>query len=55
MVKISPSNAGDADWITGQGDRISQALGGKSQNVKQKQWCNKLKTLNLHKKNLKNN
>ena len=41
VVKISSSNAGDAGWITGQGAKILQALGGKSWKVKQKQCCNK--------------
>ena len=41
MVKTSPSNAGGAGSIPGQGAKIPHALGPKKQNVRQKQYCNK--------------
>ena len=41
MVKISPSNAGCAGSIPGQGAKIPHASGPKDQNIKQKQYCNK--------------
>ena len=42
MVKTSPSNARGVGSISGQGAKIPCALGPKKQNVKQKQYCNKL-------------
>ena len=41
VVKISPSKAGAAASIPGQGDKIPHASWPKSQNIKQKQYCNK--------------
>ena len=41
VVKTLPSNAGRVGLIPGQGARIPQASRPKSQNVKQKQYCNK--------------
>ena len=41
MVKTSPSNAGGAGLIPGQGAKIPHGLQPKNQNVKQKQYCNK--------------
>ena len=41
VVKTSPSNAGSACSIPGQGTKIPHALGPKNQNIKQKQYCNK--------------
>ena len=41
MVRTSPSNAGGVCSIPGQGARIPHALQSKSQNIKQKQCCNK--------------
>ena len=42
VVRTSPSNAGGAGSIPGQGTKIPHASGPKSQNIKQKQDCNKL-------------
>ena len=42
VVKTSPSNAGRAGSILGQGAKIPHALRPKDQNIKQKQCCNKL-------------
>ena len=42
MVKISPSSARGAGWISDQGAKIPHDLGPKNQNVKQKQYCHKL-------------
>ena len=56
VVKTSPSNAGGAGSIPGQGDKIPHALRPKNQNIKQKQYCNKF-TKDFkncpHQKNLK--
>ena len=41
MVKTSPSYAGGAGSIPGQGAKIPHALQPKNQNIKQKQHCNK--------------
>ena len=41
MVKASPSNAGGVGSIPGQGAEIPYASQPKSQNMKQKQYCNK--------------
>ena len=41
MVKTSPSNAWGVGSITGRGAKILHALRPKSQNIKQKQYCNK--------------
>ena len=41
VVKTSPSNAGSAGLIPGQGAKILHALRPKNQNIKQKQYCNK--------------
>ena len=43
VVKSSPSNAGGAGSIPGQGAKISHAPGPKKQDIKQKQYCNKFK------------
>ena len=42
MVKTSSSNTGGVGSIPGQGDKIPHALWPKSQNIKQKQYCNKV-------------
>ena len=39
---VKTSNAGDAGLIPGQGAKILHASQPKSQNIKQKQYCNKL-------------
>ena len=41
MVESSPSNAGGVNLIPGQEAKIPHASGPKSQNIKQKQHCNK--------------
>ena len=41
VVEISPSKAGGAGSILGQSAKIPYALWPKSQNIKQKQYCNK--------------
>ena len=41
MVKTLPSNAGGVDSIPGRGAKIPHASWPKSQNIKQKQYCNK--------------
>ena len=41
VVKISPSNAGDASWIPVEGAKIPCAPWPENQNVKQKQYYNK--------------
>ena len=57
MVKTLPSNSGGASLIPGQGTKIPHALRPKSQNKKQKQYCNNfnkdLKKMVHIKKNLK--
>ena len=40
---VKTSNAGDAGLIPGQGAKILHASQPKNQNIKQKQYCNKLK------------
>ena len=48
VVKASPSNAGGAGLIPGQGAKIPHALWPKKQNIKQKQYCfikNSIKSL----------
>ena len=48
VSKISPSNAGDVGSIPGWGNKIPHALQPKNQNIKQKQYCNKLnKKINI--------
>ena len=47
MVKTSPCKAGGAGSIPSQEAKISHILGPKTQNLKQKQYCNKLKTLKM--------
>ena len=42
VVKILPSNAGGAGSIPVWGDKIPCASQPKTQNIKQKQYCNKL-------------
>ena len=42
VVKMLPSNAGGAGSKPGQGTRIPHASWTKNQNIKQKQYCNKL-------------
>ena len=42
MVKTSPSNAGGTGSIPGQGAKIPYASQPKNQNIKQKQYCNKI-------------
>ena len=42
VVKTSPSNAGGTGSIPGQGPKIPCASQPKNQNIKQKQYCNKL-------------
>ena len=42
VVKISPSNAGGTCLIPGWGAKIPHASGPTNQNIKQKQYCNKL-------------
>ena len=42
MVKTSPSNAGGAGLIPGQGVKILHDSQPKNQNMRQKQYCNKL-------------
>ena len=42
MVKTGPSNAGGAGLIPGWGAKIPHASRPKNQNIKQKQYCNKL-------------
>ena len=42
MVKTLPSNAGDVGSIPGRGAKIPHASGPKNQNIKQKQYCNKI-------------
>ena len=57
MVKISPSNAGGAGSIPGQGAKISHASAPKKQNIKQKKYGNKFKKVfkkGPHQKILKN-
>ena len=49
VVKTSPSNAGGASLIPGQGTKIPHASWPKYQNVKQKRYCNKF-SKNLKKK-----
>ena len=41
MVKTSPYNVGGAGLIPGWGAKIPHALGPKTQNIKQEQYCNK--------------
>ena len=41
MVEPSPSNVGDAGSRPGQGAKILHASWPKTQNIKQKQYCNK--------------
>ena len=57
VVKTSPSNAGVAGSISGQGAKIPHAPRPKNQNVKQKQYCNKfdkdLKIVHIKKKKKK--
>ena len=59
VVKTSPSNAKDAGSSPGQGAKISHASQPKSQNIKQKQYCDKFNRGFINgphqKKNLKNN
>ena len=41
VIKISSSNTGDTGSIPGQGAKIPHASWPKTQNIKQKQYCNK--------------
>ena len=41
MVKTSPSSAGGAGSIPGNGAKIPHVSWPKNQNIKQKQYCNK--------------
>ena len=41
VVKTSSFNAGDAGLIPNQGAKIPHASQSKTQNIKQKQYCNK--------------
>ena len=45
-VKTSPSNAGGAGLVPGEGTKIPRASGPTGLNRKQKLWCNKRKTKN---------
>ena len=45
VVKTSPSSVGGVGSIPGQGAKILYASWPKNQNIKQKQYCNKFKTL----------
>ena len=47
VVKTSPSSAGGACSIPGGGAKIPHASGPKNQNIKQKQYCNPIKTLKM--------
>ena len=42
MVETSLSNAGDVGWIPGWGAKIPYVSRPKTQNLKRKQYCNKL-------------
>ena len=42
VVKTSPSKRGGASLIPGQGIKIPNASQPKNQNIKQKQYCNKV-------------
>ena len=56
MVKTSPSSAGGVGSIPGRGAKIPRASQTKNQNIKQKQYCNKLNKdfkNGPHQKNLK--
>ena len=57
VVRTSPSNAGGAGSIPGQGAKVPHASQPKNQNTKQKQYCNKFskdfKNVHIKKKNLK--
>ena len=56
MVKTSPSSAGGVGLIPRWGAKIPHALQPKSQNIKEKQYCNKFNkdfTNAPHQKNLK--
>ena len=59
VVKTSPSSREGVDLIPGHGAKMPYALGPKKQNIKQKQYCNKLnkalKIVHIKKKSLKNN
>ena len=56
VVKTSSSNVGGASSIPGQGVKIPHALWLKTQNLKQKQHCNKFKQKSgSHKKKKKKN
>ena len=45
VVKTLPSNTGGVGSIPGWGAKITHALGPKTQNMKQKQYCNKFNRL----------
>ena len=56
MVKTLPSNAGSVGSIPGLGAKIPRASWPKTQNIKQKQYCNKFDKdfkSDLHQKILK--
>ena len=56
VVKTSPSNAGAAGSIPGQGAKIPHVLQPKNQNIKHKQYCNEFSKdfkNGPHQKNLK--
>ena len=42
MVKTSHSNADGMGWSPGRRTKVSYSSGSKSQNIKQKQYCNKI-------------
>ena len=41
VVKTSPSNTGDAGSVPGQRAKVTYSSGHNTQNIKQKQYCNK--------------
>ena len=43
MVKTLPVHTGGVGWIPGRGAKILHVSGPKSQNIKQKQYCNKFR------------
>ena len=47
MAGMSSANAGGVGLILGQGAKMPHASVPKNQNIKQKQCCNKLKTLKM--------
>ena len=45
VVRNSPSSVGDVYWVPGQGTKITHASWPKTQNIKQKEYCNKFNIL----------